>query len=137
MTIYMLNETFKRYLNSKRAFKETPVLNMLTLKKAQIKKRCESLLDKLTGLKKSSVTASIHEDFSYIGGGALPLEKLQTYVIALKSRKMSCAGLAKRLRDYNIPIIVRVCNENVLLDMRTVFPDEDNIIVEALKEIFY
>jgi L-seryl-tRNA(Ser) seleniumtransferase len=136
MTIAALYQTFKAYLNSKDALKSIPALKMLTAKKTGIRKRCDTFLDRLKGLKKRSVRLSVKDDFSYVGGGALPLSKLETCVIALKSEKVSAARIAKRFREYATPVIVRVSNDKVLFDLRTVLKGEEKIILDAFNEIF-
>ena len=136
MTVSVLEQTFRKYLSTKNAIRSTLVLNMLTAKKEQVKKRCERLLDELTGLKKRALSISMKPDYSCIGGGALPLEKIDTFVITLKGKGVSCANIANKLRSYKTPIIVRICKDYVVLDMRKVLQGEGKIITNAVKEIF-
>jgi len=68
-----------------------------------------------------------------IGGGAAPSATLPTRVLAITCEGLSADELSARLRTYDPPIIARVEDGRVLLDLRTVFPDQDDIIANALK----
>ncbi len=136
MTIYALEQTFRKYLNVRDAVKTVPALNMMTAKKERVRRRCEKLLNALKDLQINGLSFSMREDFSCVGGGALPLEKIATYVIIVNSKKVSSSKIAKRLREHVTPVIARVNNDNVILDMRTVLPKEEKIIIEAVKGIF-
>ena len=73
---------------------------------------------------------------SVIGGGAAPQATLPTWLLALTSQKLSADALAARLRATEpLPIIGRVEEGRVLLDLRTVFPEQDAVIVRALVQI--
>ena len=70
-----------------------------------------------------------------VGGGALPLLKLPTYLVCLIPKAMSASKMEEWLRAYETPIIVRVESEKVLMDMRTVREKEMKILVHAVKEL--
>jgi L-seryl-tRNA(Ser) seleniumtransferase len=69
-----------------------------------------------------------------IGGGATPDQKLPTHVISIVSQRFSPAALEQRLRqpENGTPVIARIENDQVLLDLRTVFPDEEAALAAAL-----
>src|SRR2546425_736033 len=69
---------------------------------------------------------------STVGGGSLPGERLATTAIAIPPRRGGAADLLRRLREHEPPVIGRIVDERVLLDPRTVLPDEDDVIVEAV-----
>lgn len=69
---------------------------------------------------------------SVIGGGAAPGATLPTKLIAITSEAMSADSIAEHLRGFDPPIIARVEDGRVLLDLRTVFPEQDEVIVRAL-----
>lgn len=136
MTLFALEQTFKRYLNVKDAVKSLPALKMIAEKKENIKKRCDALIDKLKVEKKWAFTITAQPEHSFIGGGARPLEKLDTYALVLKSKKISSEKIAKSFREHTPPIIVRINDDAVILDMRTILKNEDEIVLNAIKEIF-
>ena len=70
-----------------------------------------------------------------IGGGAAPSSVLPTRLLALTSKDFSADELAARLRSSDPPIIVRVDEGRVLVDLRTVFPAQDSVVAEALNRI--
>ena len=72
---------------------------------------------------------------SVIGGGAAPSAVLPTRLLALTCEGVSADELAARLRTSNPPIIARVEEGRVLLDLRTVFAEQDEIIAVALNRL--
>jgi len=69
---------------------------------------------------------------STVGGGSLPGERLPTTAIAITPRSGHAADLLRRLREQEPPIIGRIEQERVLLDPRTVLPDEDDALLAAV-----
>jgi L-seryl-tRNA(Ser) seleniumtransferase len=69
---------------------------------------------------------------STVGGGSLPGERLPTTALALTPRPGRAADLLRRLREHEPPVIGRIEQERVLLDPRTVLPDEDDALLDAV-----
>jgi L-seryl-tRNA(Ser) seleniumtransferase len=69
---------------------------------------------------------------SVIGGGAAPSSVLPTRLLSLTHAEFSADELAERLRASDPPIIARVEDGRVLIDLRTVFPEQDDVLREAL-----
>jgi len=69
---------------------------------------------------------------SAVGGGSLPGERLPTTALALTPRPGRAADLLRRLREHEPPVIGRIEQERVLLDPRTVLPDEDDALLDAV-----
>jgi L-seryl-tRNA(Ser) seleniumtransferase len=76
---------------------------------------------------------TLREEISQVGGGALPLQALPTRVVAIRPLKTSAASLEERLRKNQPPVIARVKEEEVLLDLRTVAEEEEPILFEAVR----
>jgi L-seryl-tRNA(Ser) seleniumtransferase len=72
---------------------------------------------------------------SVIGGGAAPSSVLPTRLLALSCDGLSADELASRLRRADPPVIARIEEGLVILDLRTVFPAEDRLIARALQQI--
>jgi L-seryl-tRNA(Ser) seleniumtransferase len=73
---------------------------------------------------------------STVGGGSLPGERLPTTALALTTRPGRAADLLRRLREHEPPVIGRIEQERVLLDPRTVLPDEDDALLDAVVAAF-
>ncbi len=67
-----------------------------------------------------------------MGGGSLPLEKLETKCIRISLEGLSIAEFEEHLRNYKIPIIARVYREKLYIDLRTVKEDEFEIVVDGI-----
>jgi len=72
------------------------------------------------------------DDFSEVGGGSLPLERIKSKVIAFNCSGKSSNEFVKKLREYDIPVIARINEERVIIDPRTVFDQEFNLLADAL-----
>jgi L-seryl-tRNA(Ser) seleniumtransferase len=109
-----------------------PTLKMMRLTKEEIGKRADSLAAQArTGKLKLDVI----DGESVIGGGAAPSAVLPTRLLALTHADLSADELSARLRAYYPPIIARVEDGRVLLDLRTVFAQHDQQIADALTRI--
>jgi L-seryl-tRNA(Ser) seleniumtransferase len=109
-----------------------PTLRMMRLSKEQIGERAEALRAKIADPK---LKAEIIDGESLLGGGAAPSSVVPTRVVALTYEGLSANELAARLRGSNPPIITRVDEGRVLLDLRTVFPEQDAAVLTALSRI--
>jgi L-seryl-tRNA(Ser) seleniumtransferase len=92
---------------------------------AAIRSRAEALLARLPRL-----PASLLEGQSVIGGGATPEQSLPTWLIAVEG---NASRAEKRLRHGNPPVVARIQNDTLLLDLRTVFPEEEEELAAALE----
>lgn len=133
-TLAALEITLKHYLNEKEAIEKIPTLHMMTLSKEEIKKRAERFIEMTKSLK-AYYNFSIEQGFSTVGGGSMPDSKLETYLVKISSENMNEVSLERKLRGYEIPIIVRVYNGSVCIDLRTILEKDYEVIFNALKEI--
>jgi L-seryl-tRNA(Ser) seleniumtransferase len=109
-----------------------PTLRMMRLTKEAIGERAEALAARIAAPK---LKIEVADGESILGGGAAPSSVLPTRVLALTCEGLSADELAARLRSSEPPIIARVEEGRVLLDLRTVFPDQDAAVVAALNRI--
>jgi L-seryl-tRNA(Ser) seleniumtransferase len=123
-TIYQILEVTLRNLLFER-WDEIPALRMIRLDAAQIRERAEKLIPLLDG-----VPAEVREGSSVIGGGSTPEQALPTYLIAVESGDV--VALERRLRGGDPPVVARIEDDRLLLDLRTVFPSEEPLLVKAL-----
>ena len=134
-TLAALEITLREYLDVDKALQSIPVLRMLTCPYEEIKKRAASLFRRIRRRVPDAYEMSVEDDFSQAGGGTLPVQQIPTRVVALIPRLFSVAELDKRLRTYQTPIVARVSQERLIIDVRTVFSHEIPIIVDALEKI--
>ncbi|OLD15955.1 MAG: L-seryl-tRNA(Sec) selenium transferase [Acidobacteriales bacterium 13_1_40CM_3_55_5] len=109
-----------------------PVLRMMRLSKDEIGKRAKTIAEKI---RRPGLSVRVMAGESVIGGGAAPSAVLPTTLLAITSKTRSADELAARLRASAPPIIARVEDAQVLLDLRTVFPEQDETVAVALQEI--
>jgi L-seryl-tRNA(Ser) seleniumtransferase len=109
-----------------------PALRMMRLSKDAIGKRAETLAAQIAAPK---LKVEIVDGESIVGGGAAPSSTLPTRVLALTCEGLTADELAGRLRGAEPPIVARVEEARVLLDLRTVFPEQDAAMVAALNRI--
>jgi L-seryl-tRNA(Ser) seleniumtransferase len=110
-----------------------PFIRMLGLAPEEIRKRAETFRQKISTARR--LKAEIITGESLVGGGSAPTSTLPTFLVALTSEWLSAEQLAEKLRLSNPPVVARVEEGRVLLDLRTVFEDEEDLIVDALKGI--
>jgi len=134
LTLAALESTLLIYLDEKRAMEEIPVLKMLHLDRAKLKRRGKRLLKKLLARVSHDIQLTLREDVSQVGGGALPLQLLPSTVLAIKPLNLSVNILEKKLREGDPPIISRINQDELILDMRTVFDEEIPLLAAGVEK---
>jgi L-seryl-tRNA(Ser) seleniumtransferase len=127
LTYAALEATLLAYV--KRDYDQVPALRIIQLSKADVSRRAEELKSKLSQL---SLHAELIHGESLIGGGSAPSSTLPTTLLALTRHEMSANDFAQRLRTSDPPVIARVEEGRVLLDLRTVFPDQDEVLARLV-----
>lgn len=128
--------TLEIYRNEKQ-FAEIPVLRMLSQTKEEIRERAERFCSKLKNqnLELGTLSFELTDGASAIGGGSAPLARLETILISLRDERLSAEELEKALRRNLPPIIARIAEDRVLIDLRTVYESEEDEIIAALVTI--
>ncbi len=104
--------------------REIPIWKMMSLTLKQVRGRAEAW-------KKEVGQGNVVEGESTVGGGSLPGESFKTYLLSLEVK--SPDKFLKKLRDQDPPIIARTENDKILLDPRTVPPEQDDALLAGLK----
>ena len=125
-----LEATLLHYLNESEAVEKVPTLNMILSPAELHKKRAIKLKRKLTAIGKGFII-QIKAGVSLIGGGAMPGEEIESYVLGIKHNSLKASYIEKLLRNYETPIVVRINNDEVLLDLRTIKDSDFDTIVKA------
>src|SRR5580698_3031446 len=127
LTYAALEATLLAYV--KRDHDAVPVLRMMRLSKDEIARRAEKIV---SGVQPADLKLELRDGESVIGGGAAPSAVLPTRLIALSHAHLSADEVNARLRASTPAIIARVEDGRVLLDLRTVFPEQDAKLGSAL-----
>jgi L-seryl-tRNA(Ser) seleniumtransferase len=132
LTIAALEVTLKSYLRG--AYDEIPTLRMIRLPANELARRAANFSEQLRPSLPQDANLEVHAGFSVIGGGSTPDQQLPTHLIAISSRRHSATQLEERLRrpERGTPVIARIEDDLLLLDLRTVFPDEEAALAAAL-----
>ena len=132
LTYAALEATLLAYV--KRDHDAVPVLRMMRLSKDEITRRAETIVTRVQGeqAKPAKLKMTLCEGESVIGGGAAPAAVLPTRLIALNHIDLSADELCARLRAGTPPVIARVEEGRVVIDLRTLFPEQDTVLVEVL-----
>src|SRR6266566_490643 len=118
------------------ALQEIPALRMLALAADEIEQRAKAFLNKLASMSTlNSLTATIVDGQSAIGGGSGPNVHPPTVLIALKHKHLNAGDIEEKFRVGSPPVIARIAEDQVLLDLRTVDPSEEAELLEAVKAL--
>jgi L-seryl-tRNA(Ser) seleniumtransferase len=132
MTLAALEATLRLYLNETRALEEVPGLRMLGTPLVELRKRAESLAEKLKSVGGLDFV-SVSEDSAYVGGGSLPDQAMKTHVVELAAAGLGEQDLAHRLRMGDPAVIGRLQEGRLLLDLRTIMAGQEDLLVGAVK----
>jgi len=126
LTLAALEATLALYRDPERARREIPVLRMLTENRESLKRRAEALKEGV----KSGV--DIIEGESEVGGGSFPGAKLPTWLVAITPGPLTPDTYLAHLRSAEPPVIARIVADRVVLDPRTILPDQIDATVRAI-----
>ncbi|MGE5850769.1 MAG: L-seryl-tRNA(Sec) selenium transferase, partial [Candidatus Methylomirabilota bacterium] len=127
-----LEATLRLYREPDRAQREIPILRMLGLTAEAIGARAEALAGALRAAV-PDVSIRIEDERSEVGGGAMPLQALSTRVLALRPARGSATDLEARLRHGSPPVLVRIQEDRILLDLRTIADSEEPALLQVLR----
>jgi L-seryl-tRNA(Ser) seleniumtransferase len=132
MTLAALEATLRLYLHEERALRDIPGLRMLGMPPAELRGRAEAVAARLREME-GIATVEIREDTAYVGGGSLPDQAMKTWVVEIEARRLSDAEMAQRLRTGSPAVVARLQRGRLVLDLRTVFPEQETALIDALR----
>lgn len=132
LTLAALEMTLFEYLDEEKAKRDIPTLRMLLEDTSVIKERAKRIYNGLKRVVKSAEIELI-QDVSRAGGGSLPEIDFPTYAVAVKPSSISARLLEERLRLGNPPVIVRVREERIIVDARTVGAKEIPSLIDSIR----
>ena len=131
MTLAALDATLVEHAAG-RAAERVPVLRMIHASREELRDRAKALVGALAeragGLEPCVVEAS-----SAVGGGAAPGAELPTLAVAVRPGALGADGFAARLREGRPPVVARVVDDRVVLDLRTVSREDEPLLLAALE----
>ena len=130
LTYAALEATLLAY--AKRDHAAIPALRMMRLSKEDVRRRAEKIAEKSES---SQLSIQPLDGESMLGGGAAPSAVLPTCLLALTSSRFSADELAARLRRSHPPVVARIEDGRVLLDLRTVFTEQDEVLALVLRAL--
>ena len=132
-TACALETVLKEYLSEEKAVKNIPVLEMITRPLEKIKQVAKTFSEKLRS-EDFPAEISVKKCMSQIGGGSLPMEKIESMAVVIRPLSITTELLAKRLRSLTVPVIGRVTEDQLVLDMRTFDEKDIDCFIEMLKK---
>ncbi len=138
LTLAVLEGTLLAYLDTESLPAKIPAVGFLWATQEEVRGRAERLLSQLSTKTKERLRPVVIDGDSRAGGGTLPTENIPTALVAL--RPDNPAGLSPdqmeaRLREMDPPVIGRIQEDTLLLDLRTVFPEEEVFLRSALEAL--
>ncbi len=124
-----LEATLRLYRDPETALREIPVLAMLSASLEVLRERAEMMAASISG---AGVAAEVIETTSVVGGGTYPGVELESCGVRVDSREEGADPLAARLRGACVPLVGRVENGAFWIDLRTVLPWQDTVVVDLL-----
>ena len=135
LTIAALEATLRLYLNEKDLTEKLPMLQRYTRPVEELREVAEKLANHLREIFGDTVQVRVEETTAQIGSGSLPVDTLPSLAVSLHAPQISAEILAAYFRAQPIPVIGRVQEETLRLDVRTVIGKELVWIIEAAKGV--
>ncbi len=138
LTIAALEATLGAYLRA--AWDEIPAMRMIRATPQELQRRAENFIRELRPeLPLDEVEIDITDGSSLAGGGSTPSQTLPTKIIRIASARYSATKLEQRLRraPAGVSVIARVEDDRLILDLRTVFPEQEPLLIKTLAAVLH
>jgi L-seryl-tRNA(Ser) seleniumtransferase len=129
-----LAATLRQYIDPKMAWETLPVLRMLGTSEDDLRTRAERLAQAIAAAAPPTWQTAVRPSIAEVGGGSLPEAHLPSFAVAITS-PLPADRLEGHLRAHNPPIFGRVEENAVVLDMRTLLPGDENVLVDAFRAV--
>ncbi len=129
LTLAALHATLRLYREPDRARREIPALAMLTTPVEALRARADAVLARLGGAGRRARTAASE---ATVGGGAFPTARIPSCALVLEG---DASALERSLRTGPVPVIGRIADEALWLDLRGIAPEADEQLVDALRGV--
>ena len=133
-TLASLETVLRDYYDPKHALESIPTLSMLTTHPDAIKKKGQRVIRRLGGAQKIKAYIGLQNTVSRVGGGAMPEHGLDSWALSLQPGETGASTFEKWFRRLGIPLIVRIEDNQILIDLRTILEDDIPILVQILTQ---
>jgi L-seryl-tRNA(Ser) seleniumtransferase len=133
MTVAALEATLRLFLNQKELFSKHPTYRMFSLPLETLRRRAEAVSARLADVAQAEI--AIEPGETEIGSGSAAIEKLPSVVLSIRPKQMTVDELARRLRYHEPPVFTRIQHDAIICDFRTVQPEEDQALAEAIRTV--
>ncbi len=134
-TLAALESILRLYLDERTAVAKIPTLAMIAEPLETVKRRAARLARRIRSDLADICSVKVTETISRVGGGAMPEQNLSSQAVVLGPSLMTVSRLEKFLRQLEVPVIGRIEDDRMVLDMRTVADDEIPLLAECLQQI--
>lgn len=146
LTLAVLERTLLAYLDPEALSGQVPAVGLLLAAEDEVRARAEGLIARLSDRAKERLRPRVISGASRTGGGTLPTQNIPTALIALRRDPSPDSGpdapaalrpeeMEERLRKMAPPVVGRIQDDTLLLDLRTVFPEEEAFVLNALESL--
>lgn len=133
-TVAALEATLREYLQPDRVLKTIPTLRMLTEPAENLYQRAKELTELIMESVDQYAEVSWQKGYSRVGGGAMPTADMPTGLCVIRPKHITVSTLVERLRDGSPPVVARVHDQALLLDVRTIQPQDIEPLLATLLE---
>jgi len=134
LTLAALAATLRLYRKTEHAERDVPLLRLLSTSLENLKGRAQRIAPQLAAADAVKSAEAVQET-TFLGGGSVPTQELQTWAVAIEPAQMSVDRLATALRTGPPPVVGRVKQDRLLLDLRSVFARQDVDLVRAVEQL--
>lgn len=132
LTLAALEATLRLHLDRDRCSRELPILTMAAADASALAQRAETVAHALREID-TLVRVDVQTTTAYLGGGAMPTQGIDSAAVRMCHQSLSEENLARRLRNGQPAVMPRLHDAAVWLDMRTVLPEQDDALVQAVR----
>jgi L-seryl-tRNA(Ser) seleniumtransferase len=134
ITLAALAATLRLYRDPEKARLEIPLLSLLATSVENLRNRAERLAPQMAAAS-AIADAEVLADHTFLGGGSVPTQQIPTVCIALTPAGRSVDDLHTALRTGRPCVFGRIQKDRLLLDLRSVLPSQDRMLVEAVEHV--
>ena len=135
LTIAALSATLQAYLNHDILTEHFPMIQRYTRSIDELQITAEHIADRLKVIFDNIANIEVSETQSEIGSGSLPVETLPSIAVVLTPQKVSAETFSEHFRNGNTPVIGRIETDQLWFDMRTVYEDDQKLLIRTAEEI--
>ncbi|MBW3600405.1 MAG: L-seryl-tRNA(Sec) selenium transferase [Planctomycetes bacterium] len=134
ITLAALAATLRLYRDPEKAAQEVPLLSLLSTSLENLRNRAQRIASQAAA-SPAIESAEVIDERTFLGGGSVPTQEIDTVCVALAPAGRSVDSLAAELRGGQPSVFGRIQKDRLLLDLRSVLPAQDRVLVEALQHV--